>query len=321
MAFYDSSDALYGTGVYGSPLYGVVTPNVALTGVSGTALTRTVHINAFEIDITEPLYGPNALVGSIGTLEFANTVTLAGVAGTGQIGTVSPNIAFSITGVSATGQVNTLTENVTEKLSGVSATFTINAAGLDVRSINRVPILGVFATGTIAPVAAEGFEIDISEVISAGASSTGSVGGVTVNVVEALAGVVGTTNTPSITQTHFSTIAIIGVSATGAVNIVEEKPTEKIDSVSATSSVNSLVVNLVEFITGVTATGSTGTLSPDDAITVFSATAYDRKHVVHVVPNALVFRSVDTGAAATAYDRTRMVSVLPKQTSNHRRAA
>jgi hypothetical protein len=82
MAFYDSGDAIYGTGAYGSASYGIVTPTVALTGVSGTALTRTVHINAFEIDITEPLYGPNALVGSIGTLEFANTVTPATTVGT-----------------------------------------------------------------------------------------------------------------------------------------------------------------------------------------------------------------------------------------------
>tara|TARA_R110002153_G_scaffold88244_1_gene217447 strand:- start:164 stop:982 length:819 start_codon:yes stop_codon:yes gene_type:complete len=266
------------------------------------------------------LYG----LGVYGSSEYGVINVSAAVSSvplTGAVNIVEAKVDEPLGSVSATGAVNTVTVNLSEILSGVSATFTINGAGLDVRSINRVPILGVSATGTIAPVAAGGFEIDISEVISAGASSTGSVGGVTVNVVEALAGVVGTTNTPSITQTHFSTIVISGVSATGAVNIVEEKPTEKIDSVSATSSVNSLVVNLVEFITGVTATGSTGTLSPDDAITVFSATAYDRKHVVHVVPNALVFRSVDTGAAATAYDRTRMVSVLPKQTSNHRRAA
>ena len=97
MAFYDSADALYGTGQYGAASYGIVSPNVSLTGVSASALTRTLHIDAFEVDITEPLYGPIALTGSIGTLEFANTVTLSGVASTGQIGTVSPNIAFDIT--------------------------------------------------------------------------------------------------------------------------------------------------------------------------------------------------------------------------------
>src|SRR5210317_1181304 len=142
MAFYDTADAIYGTGQYGAASYGIVTPTVSVTGVSATALTRTLHINAFEVDITEPLYGPNALTGSIGTLEFANTVTLTGVAGTGQIGTVSPNIAFSITGVEATTGTG-LTEpqyTVSEKVDSVSATFTIGT--VNIRSVNRVPVTG-----------------------------------------------------------------------------------------------------------------------------------------------------------------------------------
>ena len=52
MAFYDSDDAFYGTGQYGAASYGVINPTVSLTGVSATALTRTLHINAFEVDIT-----------------------------------------------------------------------------------------------------------------------------------------------------------------------------------------------------------------------------------------------------------------------------
>lgn len=189
MAFYDSGDAIYGTGAYGSASYGSVTPNVALTGVSGTALTRTLHINAFEVDITEPLYGPNALVGSVGTLEFANTVTLAGVSGTGQIGTVSPNIAFSIAGVSATGQANTLTENVTEKVTGVSATGVINGAGLDVRSINRVPVTGSPATGTIGTLSP-----NVDEPIPTGVEATGQIGTVSPNISESITGVEGELN-------------------------------------------------------------------------------------------------------------------------------
>jgi len=33
MSFYDTADAIYGIGEYGAASYGVVTPNVSLTGV------------------------------------------------------------------------------------------------------------------------------------------------------------------------------------------------------------------------------------------------------------------------------------------------
>ena len=188
MSFYDTADAIYGTGQYGAASYGIVTPTVSITGVSATALTRTLHINAFEVDITEPLYGPNALTGSIGTLEFANTVTLSGVASTGQIGTVSPNIAFDITGVSATGVVNTVFENITEKVTGVVGTFTLNAAGLDIRSINRVPVTGDVGTTAVGTI-----QVNISESISS-VSATGQIGTIKPNVAESAVGVEGQLN-------------------------------------------------------------------------------------------------------------------------------
>ena len=39
MSFYDSSDAIYGSGQYGSASYGRVAPNISLTGVSATGGT------------------------------------------------------------------------------------------------------------------------------------------------------------------------------------------------------------------------------------------------------------------------------------------
>jgi len=189
MAFYDSGDALYGTGAYGSASYGIVTPTVALTGVSGTALTRTVHINAFEIDITEPLYGPNALVGSVGTLEFANTVTLATTVGTGQIGTVSPNIAFGIVGVGGTTGTG-LTQpqhRLSEKVDSVSATFTIGT--LNIRSVNRVPVTMPAMSGLItAP------EPRVDEIITTGVEATGQIGTVSPNTAAGVTGVEGELN-------------------------------------------------------------------------------------------------------------------------------
>src|SRR6056300_502934 len=97
-------------------------------------------------------------------------------------------------------------------------------------------ISGVSATSTIAPVVAGGFEIDISEVISAGVSATGAVNTVQVNVTEILgsASATGAIGTLAISNT----VTLTGVQATGAVNTVEEKPTELLNSVSATGTVN-----------------------------------------------------------------------------------
>ena len=155
-------------------------------------------------------------------------------------------------------------------------------------------------------------------------------------------------NVINLTVTGAANTTLTGVSATGFVNTVEEKPTEVLLSVSATGSIGSVRQNPGAGLTGVAGTSVVNLPAPSDAITVFVASAYDRRNTVHVVPNALTFRSVDTGAAATAYDRTRMVtvipsalifrsvdsgaaadaydrtrmvSVLPKQTSNYRRAA
>src|SRR5210317_1111945 len=119
-------------------------------------------------------------------------------------------------------------------------------------------ISGVSATGTIAPVVAGGFEIDISEVISAGVSATGSVGTVNVFIKVSVVGV-SATGTVNTVRENIST-PITGVSATGFVNTVEEKPTEALDSVSATGSVNNVTVNLIEKLVSVSATGTIGTL-------------------------------------------------------------
>jgi len=520
MAFYDSSDAIYGTGVYGSPLYGVVSPNVALTGVSATGSVQTVAINGFEIDISERLNSVSA-TGSAGTLTVNIVESLGSVSATGSIGTVEPKVDEALGSVSATGAVNTVTVNVAEKLTGVSATFTLNGAGLDIRSINRVPVDGVSGTTALGTI-----EAQTTEALNS-VSAIGSVGSLTVHTAAGLTGVDGELNplrpftasgdaqlstaekkfgtasllldgtgdfvttsytsslltssewavdfwvysstltsqtahlwdgqnsnsgfalrissgtlqvikdgaiarsvtgqlsnntwhhirlqrrfaftevfvdgflrgqqagagynahtyvigakengseeftgyidefrasTPTglsaasftpeteaysldgsteallhfdgtngsttitneasnvinLTATGTANQTLTGVSATGFVNTVEEKPTEALLSVSATGAVGSLTVHVVESLVGVVGTGAIGLLSPSDAITVFVASAYDRRNTVHVIPSALIFRSVDSGAAADAYDRTRMVSVLPKQTSNHRRAA
>jgi len=278
MAFYDTADAIYGTGQYGAASYGIVTPNVSLTGVSATALTRTVHINAFEVDITEPLNVTPALTGSVGTLEFANTVSLTGVVGTGQIGTVSPNIAFGITGVSATGAVNTVTENVIEKVTGVVGTFTLNAAGLDIRSINRVPVTGSPMTGTIGTL-----DVGASESITTGVEATGQIGTVKPNVAESVTGVVGTFSVNTVTATGTANTTLTGVEGVGQVGEVEDQPLERIATgVFATGAIGSLTLHTTAGVDGVVGTFTVGTPTVTGVIFNFVANDYDRKRVVYV---------------------------------------
>lgn len=291
--------ALYGSGIYGTARYGqlnvsintgvsasssvgtttqTATANITLTGVGATALTRTVHINAFEIDITEPLNVTPALTGSVGSLEFSNTVTLSGVVGTAQIGTVSPNIAFGITGVSATGAVNTVTDNVTEKLTGVVGTFTLNAAGLDIRSINRVPVTGSPMTGTIGTLG-----VGASESITTGVEATGQIGTLKPNVAESATGVIGTFSVNTVTATGTANVTPTGVEGVGQIGEVEDQPLERIATgVQATGAVGSLTLHTAAGLTGVVGTFSVGTPTVTGIIFNFVANDYDRKRVVYV---------------------------------------
>ena len=121
MSFYDSSDALYGTGRHGSARYGKVSPNVALSGVSATGAIETVSVGGFEIDISENLLSVSA-TGAIGSVGVGNSATLTGVSATGSINTVKENVAEELGSVSATGAIGTIEPQVDEDLNSVSAT-------------------------------------------------------------------------------------------------------------------------------------------------------------------------------------------------------
>jgi len=278
MSFYGTDDGIYGVGEYGTASYGVVSADVAITGVGATALTRTVHISAFEVDITEPLNVTPALTGSVGSLEFSNTVTLSGVVGTAQIGTVSPNIAFGITGVSATGATNTVTENVTAKPTGVVGTFTLNAAGLDIRSINRVPVTGSPMTGSIGTLG-----VGASESITTGIEATGQIGTVKPNVAESATGVVGTFSVNTVTITGTANTTLTGVEGVGQIGEVEDQPLERIATgVQATGIIGSLTLHTTAGVDGVIGTFTVGTPTVTGVIFNFVANDYDRKRVVYV---------------------------------------
>jgi hypothetical protein len=187
MAFYDSFDALYGTGAYGSARYGIVAPEVALTGVSATGSVQTVAINGFEIDISERLNSVSA-TGSINTITVNIIEALNSVSATGSIGTVEPKVDEALNSVSATVSIGTIQPNVSEPITGVVGTFTLNGAGLDIRSINRVPVDGVSGTTTLGTI-----EAQTTEALNS-VSAIGAVGSLTVHTAAGLTGVDGELN-------------------------------------------------------------------------------------------------------------------------------
>ena len=152
-------------------------------------------------------------------------------------------------------------------------------------------VTGVQATGSIAPVQINGFEIDIGENLDS-VSATGSIGSVQVDLTIPVTGVEGVGQQNSLVINAIQNLT--GVAATGAVNGVGIGNSARPSGVQATGFVNTLVEHVNEALNSVQGTGVIGTPTSTGVVTVFSATAYDRRNVANT---------------------------LPKQTSSQRRAA
>ena len=209
---------------------------------------------------------------SYGVVNVSRTLT--GVAGTSALGTVEAKTSEALLSVSATGAVGSVQVNLAPNITGVVGTFTVNAAGLTVKSVNRVPVTQSALTGSIEAVSAGGFEIDISESLGS-VSATGAIGTVEAKTSEALLSVsaTGAIGTPVLKAT--SSITLTGVSATGEVNELEEKPTEELGSVSATGAVNGVTANTGAGLTSVAMPGTIGNPS-------ITAVQFDYQAVAHL---------------------------------------
>ena len=137
------ASARYGVGVYGASEYGVVDISIAINGVSATGAIENIAAGGFEVDVTERI----------------------------------------TTGVEGTGSVGSLTVNTAAELTGVVGTFTLNGAGLNIRSINRVPVDGVSGTTTLGII-----EVQTGEALES-VSATGQIGTIKPNVTESVTGV------------------------------------------------------------------------------------------------------------------------------------
>ena len=145
MATYGTNDALYGTGTFGSAIFGQLTPVISLTGVSGTGEIEPPEIGGFEVDI--------------GIRLTATTV------GTGSVGSLQPNIKAEISGVTATVSLGQITIDALEEIFTVVGTGSVGSVGAGVTP----NITGVTATGQVGSIST----IHVSEIIvSAGATTT-----------------------------------------------------------------------------------------------------------------------------------------------------
>ena len=149
MAIYGANDGLYGTGTFGTAIFGSLSPVKAITGVSGTGQIEPPEIGGFEVDIgvrltattvgtgsvgsipTSQVHVGAGLTGvtatvSIGQISISSTQSLFTVVGTGSVGSVGAGVTPNITGVTATGQVGSIsTIHVSEIIVSAGATTTL----------------------------------------------------------------------------------------------------------------------------------------------------------------------------------------------------
>ena len=181
-------------------------------------------------------------------------------------------------GLSRYGQIN-----LSVSLASVTATSAVNTVQLSASS--KVIPTGVVGTGSVAPVAAGGFEIDITESISTGVSSTGSVNTVTVNIGETVVGVTATGAVNTVGLIANSTFELAGVSSTISLGTVTSIVIEKCEGVSATFAINgNLVINTTAGLSGVQSTLSLGTVVKTAEVFNFEAVKaqYSRKRCVYI---------------------------------------
>ena len=211
--------------------------------------------------------------GLYGTSEYGVVNLTASISGVSATGTIASVVAggFEVdvterisTGVSATGSVGTLNVFIKVSVVGVSATGTVNT----VKENINTPITGVQATGSVNTV-----EEKPTEALDS-VSATGSVGIIKPNVTESVTGVVGTFSVNTVTATGTANITPTGVEGVGFVNILEEKPTEVLNSVSATGFVNgNFTFSNSHALTGVQGTTTLGTITKTAVVFNFAAFA------------------------------------------------
>ena len=289
MSTYGTDDAVYGIGTFGTAVYGQASPDLSVSGVGATVTVQQPNLNIFEIDVTEVIFGSGLdATGAVGSLTLTGLAnkTPTSVSATASPGTPEPQVSKEIDGTTATSSAGSLVVNISDVPDGVSATFTINAAGLDIRSINFVPVTtSADATGSIGTLA-------ISNTVTlSGVDAVLSVPSVEPQPTEAVASVSATgsigTTSPSGKAFH----ELDSVSGIISVGVAETQPTEKIPGVVVVGSISSVQINMTEVLESVSSTASTNTLTVSGVDNPIAIADRDHRREVYVLPqkNRIVF--------------------------------
>ena len=298
MSFFDSSDAIFGSGQYGAASYGRASGIVQLSSVSATA-----QISAINPVITKTVTGVSA-TGQVGAATFANDTTelLSSVSATGAAGAVATALNTYVVTVVNVGGVNVY------RIRGVNTpTLTFNRGNtytfdLSDSSVTGHPLAfkdalgnsyttGVTSTGTPGTSGAKVvIEVDARTLSSlryyctvhgnamgntiavnydaayVAIYGTGQFGKARYGIAFAFASPVGVQATGSIAPVQVNGLEIDlsenldSVSATGSVGTVQVNLVEKLASVQGTGQVNSIVLNATQDVVGVSATGTINTV-------------------------------------------------------------
>lgn len=291
-AFFGANDALYGTGRYGSAIYGDVSPTINFPTLQLIGTIETVQVGGqFEVDVSERLVSVSA-TGQIGQLQTIPKL-VASVSATGALGTIKPNPTEPVVGVNATSGIGTLTHSNTHRIASVVGTFTLNKG-------NR-PFAKAFTFVSASSVVA-----------------TGAIGTLKLNVDEPISGVVGTVavGTPEITTSE----ALLSVSATGSIGVLTHSNTHSLASVQGTTTVEQVQVDgfeidVQERLQSVSATGAiNGALTHSNTHSISSIVG--TFNVGNMTATGVTFNFV-----AVDYDRKRVVYVPRQDTAAERRVA
>lgn len=247
--------ANYGLAVYGGAFYGkVIVSGIDQVEATGQVNTVTVHTAA----------------GITGVEAIGNIKDVS-------VGGFEIDIVERIpTGVSAEVFVNTVQVNVSELLDSVVTTSAINGEGINIKSVNYIPVTGVQATGYVSAQAN-------TEEPLLSVEATGYVNDVTVHTT---AGIVGVSATGVVNDDIAISNKIVSssVAATGAIGSVQTNFTKEIVGVSATTSLQQTNVHVSEKVSNAAITGHIGSVTVVAVKFDFKAVrgTYSRRRTVYI---------------------------------------
>ena len=297
MSFFDSSDAIYGTGQYGAASYGRVTGIVQLSSVSATG-----QVNGFQPVIGVQIASVSA-TGQVGTVTTANdnTELLSSVSATATAGSVTTALnTYVVTVVNDGGNKYRMRGVTAPTLTfnrGNTYTFDLSDSSNSGHPLAFKDVLGnsftngVTSTGTPGTSGAKVvIEVDartfsalryyctvhgnaMGNTITVNYDATyvalygtGQFGKARYGIAQGIANPVGVQATGSIAPVQVNGLEIDlsenldSVSATGSVGSVQVNITEKVTGVQGVGQNNSVVLNAVANATGVSATGAVNTV-------------------------------------------------------------